>query len=198
MKVLSCIWVSLALLFDPVQLFFNGNFWRVFKKNFGKYGRGWILDLGCGTGELRRHIKPEFYLGIDINVSYIKYAKIRFSVKNTKFELGDIISYKPQQKFDTVFIISVVHHLSGSQLRKVCELLKEANVKTVVIIDGVPRGPLKDILSWLDAVLGGGEYFRSINKLENFVAQYFKIKESGTLAAEYSFYHYPYIVAIND
>ena len=96
-------------LFDPVQALFNGNFWKVFEEKFKNYTNGRVLDMACGTGELRRHITPKEYVDIDINPSYIDYNNANIKTTKTKFLLMDASKNLPAQKFDTVFLISALH-----------------------------------------------------------------------------------------
>lgn len=78
MKMISSIWTRLVRTFEPIQYFFNGNFWKVFVDKFGRFTGKNVLDIACGTGEILRYINPSGYLGIDINPYYIEFAQKRF------------------------------------------------------------------------------------------------------------------------
>lgn len=195
MNILSNLWLSLGPLFDPVQYFFNGSFWEVFCKKFDKYTRGEVIDLACGTGEMRKWVKSTKYLGIDMNASYIQYAKERFTEKNTKFINGDITKANLKGSGSTALIISAVHHLSDKQLTDTFKNLKKHKIKNLVIVDGYPQGPLSGVLAWLDAVLAGGEYFRKEDEISKLVKPHYKIKEKGRFFAKRSFYFYPFVIA---
>ena len=111
MKILSRIWLESSFLFDFVQSFFNGEFWRVFEKRFAKFGENSVVDLACGTGTLLKYINPKEYLGIDLNRYYIRYARKRFKRQGVRFIVGDVLKFAKKESLDTVFLISVVHHL---------------------------------------------------------------------------------------
>lgn len=198
MNIFSKIWLNWAQAFDNVQRFFNGNFWQDFVNRFGEFDNKRVIDLACGTGELRKFIKPKNYLGIDLNPAYINFAKKRFTDKNSKFILSDIISKQIPQGYETAFLISASHHLSDQQLSDLFVALAKSHIKKIIIVDGTPIGPFAKLLKSLDAILGGGRYFRSINQLSNFTKQYFKVQKSGSYDIKYSFYKYQYLIALKD
>ena len=195
MNVVSKAWQSSTHLFDPVQYFFNGNFWEVFCRRFSRYTNGKVIDLACGTGEMRNWIKPESYLGVDLNRSYIRYAKKRYAKKDTDFLVGDITKVKLNKRLSTAFIVSAVHHLSDKQLKDTFKNLKRQGIRNIVIVDGYPRWPFTTVLSWLDAVLAGGKYFRKENEIASLVKTFYKVKSKGKFFAKRSFYFYPFVIA---
>jgi ubiquinone/menaquinone biosynthesis C-methylase UbiE len=98
-----------------------------------------ILDVGCGPGtNTRAFLKTNpNYLGIDLNVGYIKSAKRRFG--DRYFLAGDasMINLPADERFDCIFINSMLHHLTDGQVRSL--LRSTANLLTpdgqVYIID---------------------------------------------------------------
>lgn len=192
---ISSLWLRSASLFDPVQYFFNGNFWEKFMNKFGQQTRGNIVDLACGTGELRRHISPANYLGIDFNPDFINFARRNRLFAKTKFEVGDITKDKIKDYPDTVFLISAAHHLSDEQIRKLSQVIKTSKIKKFILVDGRPRGIFAPLLGFLDAWLGGGKYFRSPEELVTLVKPHLRVITSGEFSAKFSFYTYPYLVA---
>lgn len=194
MNSISKVWLSSSFLFDPVQKFFNGNFWVMFEKKFGKFSNKKVLDIACGTGELKKHIKPKYYLGIDINSSYIEYCKKRYSNQNVEFEKKDASKIKLEKIYDTIFFVGSIHHFSNKQLEKLLNNLNSKKVKQLIICDGIPTGFFKPLLVWLDDFLGEGKYFRNEKELSIVFEKNFKIKKSGRLKTLDSFYVYPYWV----
>ncbi len=192
---LSAWWLKSAPVFDPVQYIFNGNFWHEFLAKFGPYTDGNVVDLACGTGELRRHIFPQKYLGIDFNPDFIAHAQKMIRLPNTQFAVGDITKNKIKGDSDTVFFISAAHHLDDGQMTQLSRNLKQSKVRKLILVDGRPRGIFSVPLSYLDAKLGGGKYFRSPEELVVLVKPHLKIVKSGEFTAGFSFYSYPYLVA---
>jgi SAM-dependent methyltransferase len=71
---------------------------------------GRLLDIGCGPGTNAFLFPGESYVGVDLNPSYIRYARRKFP---GRFEVWDVTTPGPNLgKFDTVLINSVFHHLS--------------------------------------------------------------------------------------
>lgn len=192
-KEISKLWLNSVDLFDPVQHFFNGEFWPVTSARFEKLLAGRVLDLACGTGELADHIAPKKYLGIDINGKYIHYAQTHRKLGN--FVVGDISHLNLNGLFDTIDVISAAHHLSDQQLKNLSQAVVKLRPKKFLLIDGLPKKPFVSILEYLDAKLGGGDYFRDENELAKIFSQYFTIDEVGSYDAPNSFYYYPYLVA---
>lgn len=61
-----------------------------------------VLDLGCGTGILGRHVMPEVeYHGFDIAPSFIKEAKAQDSHKAHRYDVADVT--KPFTLKDKLF-----------------------------------------------------------------------------------------------
>lgn len=193
MKLFSFFWLRLASLFEPVQYFFNGNFWVRFIEQFGNFKDKKVLDLACGTGEINKYIKPKSYLGLDINNYYINLAKKNFTKKNIQFEVSDVTDFKLFKRVDIALLISAAHHMPDEEFHKVAKCLKRNQVKEFIIVDAIPVGVFAGVLKWFDAVLGGGEYFRSLEGLEKIIGKKYKIKKKGFFDAEKSFYRYYFL-----
>jgi SAM-dependent methyltransferase len=73
-----------------------------------------ILDLGCGTGLLKKNYPHCNYTGIDTNLYYIKYAQKRLA---GRFIRGDILALEHlpiREHFDFIVLNGVLHHLDNS------------------------------------------------------------------------------------
>jgi len=73
-----------------------------------------ILDLGCGTGLLKKNFPQCKYTGIDTNRYYITYAKQRLT---GRFILGDILALERlpiREHFDFIVLNGVLHHMDNS------------------------------------------------------------------------------------
>jgi ubiquinone/menaquinone biosynthesis C-methylase UbiE len=89
-----------------------------------------VLELGCGTGDLLKSVKPLEGVGIDISDEMIKIAK----KKNPKlnFILGDVHNIKLQTKFDYILMTDLIGDLGDIQ--KVCEELNKVIIDETRII----------------------------------------------------------------
>lgn len=84
-----------------------------------------ILDSGCGNGRLFKVLKEKNvqYYGIDFSEKLIELAKKEFPEGN--FQVGNALKLPfPDQFFDKVYSISVLHHLPSRDFR--IQYLKEA------------------------------------------------------------------------
>jgi len=84
-----------------------------------------ILDLGCGNGRLVELFQDKNieYIGIDNSQKLIEIAREHHPDGNFQIFDGLKIPF-PDNYFDRIFCIAVLHHIPGNQLRQ--EFLKEA------------------------------------------------------------------------
>ena len=105
---------------------------------------GLVVDLGCSTSKILKHIKPVHYLGVDIDYKSIKRAEAEFgATKNRRWIVGDIdnfrlivsnISTSPRW-----FILSgLTHHLNDKQVTNlILNILTHFPSASILCIDGV-------------------------------------------------------------
>lgn len=101
-----------------------------------------ILDLGCGTGMygymLRSMFKENIYLtGVDMGTRDIFRKRILPAVYD-KFIDGNILTYKPDRKYDLLFINHVLEHiLLEDAIKFIKKSQKDTNINSILI--GLPR-----------------------------------------------------------
>lgn len=75
---------------------------------------GRVIDLGCGTGELtrhlHRHVQASETVGIDESESMLAKARA-YEGQGLRFEHKDIATWEPREKFDVVFSNAALHWL---------------------------------------------------------------------------------------
>jgi len=77
-----------------------------------------VLDAGCGNGRLYQIFvgKNIDYTGIDFSENLIKRAQEKYG---DHFKVADILNLPfPDQYFDSVWSIAVLHHIPTTELRK--------------------------------------------------------------------------------
>lgn len=88
-----------------------------------------VLDIGCGTAEIREYLSNVEYFGIDPNPDYIDAAKKRFSnLPGCTFLCAtvDEVALNALPKFDIVLASAVLHHLSDAEVIRLATLAKAA------------------------------------------------------------------------
>lgn len=136
-----------------------------------------VLDVCCGTGNFADLAKGE-YVGVDLNEKYLNFAKKRFANDGTKsFFVKDINKISLEDKsFDSVFMISAIHHFSdaevGKLLSKVCRIVRGSIIITDPALE--TGNPISRFLISLDR----GGYMRSGNEQMELISRYLDIKKS--------------------
>ena len=120
-----------------------------------------VLDVGCGPGTNTARFRRADYLGLDLNPSYIEYARRRHG---REFVVADATSWSAPSGvfYDFVLLNSFLHHLDDGEARQVLEHL--AGVLTpdghVHVLDLVL--PARPSLDRLLARLDRGDYPRPL------------------------------------
>jgi 2-polyprenyl-3-methyl-5-hydroxy-6-metoxy-1,4-benzoquinol methylase len=110
--------------------------------------KGSVLDLGCGSGALARHVDPDRYLGIDMDVSSVEAARKAFP--SHRFQN---LKHIDQGGFDTVVALAVIEHVPSP-----AAFLKElkgnlARKPEATIVCTTPH-PSMDFVHWIGSRLG--------------------------------------------
>lgn len=117
---------------DKLKALFGGTFYRPFIKDFELKGNEHVLDFGCGGGVESRFLLE--YLGeggrltcIDLSDYWIKRAKERLKkYSNVVCIQGDIRKLGiPDNSFDVVFAIHVIHDISPSDRQSTIDALAQ-------------------------------------------------------------------------
>ncbi|MBU4338226.1 class I SAM-dependent methyltransferase [Patescibacteria group bacterium] len=171
------------VIFSFLRQIFELNFRKqkmLIKETIGKDSEDKkILDIGCGTGAFARLFEKENYFGIDILPDYIEYAK-----KNNKgsFQVMDATDLKfPNEHFDRVLIMAVLHHLNDEDSNKVIREAKRVlkpNGQILIMEDAkIPR--LESALARFTQKFDKGEFIRTPKNYKKIIKPHLKIlKES--------------------
>jgi len=103
-----------------------------YKNKFKKYinNKFNILDFGCGSGEFLKLIECKYKVGIEIN----KFSQKKLKTRKIPF-VSRIEHVQKKIKFDTIFALSVVDHLTDpiSFIKKLSNKLKKSG-KMIIIV----------------------------------------------------------------
>ncbi|SFB60088.1 class I SAM-dependent methyltransferase [Algoriphagus aquimarinus] len=91
-----------------------------------------ILEIGCGAGFSVKYLDIPYseYVGVDYSEGLIDYAIRYNSSEKAKFICANIRDFKPEEKFDLVFMIGVLHHFDDFEviMEHIVDLLKPGAV----------------------------------------------------------------------
>lgn len=83
--------------------------------NFNENTR--VLEVGCGAGFSVKYLNKPYsaYVGVDYSQGLIDYANQYNSNPKAQFICSNIKEYQPEEKFDVIFMIGVLHHFDEMQ-----------------------------------------------------------------------------------
>jgi ubiquinone/menaquinone biosynthesis C-methylase UbiE len=101
-----------------------------------------ILDLGCGTGFLFKHIekKVELYIGLDISQKVLFQAKKRIKEKAKKILIradADNTPF-PDQSFDKIFAITIIQNMPEAK-KTINEIKRISKPQAVIAVSGLKK-----------------------------------------------------------
>ncbi|QET02048.1 MULTISPECIES: class I SAM-dependent methyltransferase [Cupriavidus] len=121
--------LSHPAVYDAFQLFMGGNSTRNdFARDSIRVRPGDnVLDIGCGTAEIRAFLPEVNYWGFDISEAYIEAARKRYGAQgNFVCKLLDYSDLETLPKFDVVLGCGLLHHLDSDAANHLFQLAKTA------------------------------------------------------------------------
>ncbi len=85
-----------------------------------------VLDLGCAMGYLSYHFAERCarVVGVDISPEAIDFARRTYVRENLRFEVADVLSWSPDERFDLILFVSLYEHFTRAEQDKALELFK--------------------------------------------------------------------------
>ena len=104
-------------------------------KMIEKECRGEVLDLGCGTGSVTRHLRDNGFSveGCDVNESFLKIAKSNDS--NSNYFFYDIEKGRIPKKYYTIILMGVLEGLSSPMWEVLEKLRSNLNSGGKIILE---------------------------------------------------------------
>lgn len=134
------------------------------------------LDLGCGGGILSDLFADGQYVGVDLNLTYIDYAR---RTRKGAFMVGDACKLGlADDQFDQILVFGLLHHLPDEEVRAVlseaCRVLVAGG--RILAIEDIPT------MSWLNWIgrlihrLELGKYIRPVGDYRRFYSAIARIE----------------------
>lgn len=91
-----------------------------------------VLEVGCGAGFSVKYLDKPYsaYVGVDYSQELIDYANQYNLSPKAQFICDNIKEYQPEEKFDVIFMIGVLHHFDDMQgiLAHIVSFLKPGGI----------------------------------------------------------------------
>jgi ubiquinone/menaquinone biosynthesis C-methylase UbiE len=120
------------------------------------------LDLGCGPGAFSDLFEKGDYVGVDLNVGYIDYAR---KARKGAFIVSDAKHVDlPDGRFSQALIFGLLHHLPDEEARSVlaeCKRLLGPGGRLLVIED-IPAVSRVNLIGHLIHRVENGEFIRPV------------------------------------
>ncbi len=132
-----------------------------------------VLDVGCGTGEFALLFDNSIdYTGIDMNQGFLDYASKLYKNQKKKFIQMDATKMKfKQNEFDTVLLLSFMHHFPEGDLDKIFKKISGLTKKNIFVLEPIPRK--YNILSKIFYALDRGNFIRKKEEQLRILNKYF-------------------------
>ncbi|MCX7855771.1 MAG: class I SAM-dependent methyltransferase, partial [Anaerolineae bacterium] len=94
---------------------------QAIRKELGSLTGCWVIDLGCGTGNLADEFRCARYVGVDVDLGYIRFAQ---RTTGRQFVTMDVTELALRDDiFDAALAVGLTHHLDDfSAERFACEI----------------------------------------------------------------------------
>jgi 2-polyprenyl-3-methyl-5-hydroxy-6-metoxy-1,4-benzoquinol methylase len=140
-----------------------------------------IIDVGCGFGDLARHLYGVEYHGVDVNPQYIEFANRHNTVARAEFHLLDVTELGEQKygKFDCAALLGVLHHLSDDEVSITVEAVSQMlNAGGRLIAAEAVFDPSQATTARVLAALDRGRYVRDQARYRELVSPWFTSTET--------------------
>mgnify|MGYP001580119939 CR=1 FL=1 len=159
-----------------ILLFGKGKMFTKIKKATNLQNNETILDVGSGPGEISQLFQGE-YAGVDYSKNYVSYAQKKYPGK--RFFQGNVLDLSIAEKsYDTVLLISFIHHFSDEEVEKILSNVSRIARKRVILLEPCPWKT--NPLAWFLLKMDRGAHVRSFEKQKELVEKYFIINKAET------------------
>jgi SAM-dependent methyltransferase len=133
----------------------------------------WILDFGCGTGEMTPLFPRSHYVGMDIFPIYVEYAHRTYGPRFQVMD-GAALAYA-DNVFDEGLVAGVFHHLPDDLVRQMARELARVLKPSgrLLVMEDTPTRDWWNLIGRLIHVVDQGGYIRAEHAYLPLFAEYF-------------------------
>lgn len=99
-----------------------------------------VVDVGCGFGEVVRHIHAETRYGFDIAPEQIQVAKLLAKGENITYQVGSFDDVNIQEPIDYLIAMNFMHGAVDEFWRPLCHSVAQRNDIRHFIVETIPEG----------------------------------------------------------
>jgi SAM-dependent methyltransferase len=157
-----------------------------------------VLDVACGPGAFSDLFAEQSYTGIDINPTYIDYARKHY---RGDFFVQDARALEfPVGRFDEALVYGVLHHLDDGDVESVARSLKRVLRPggVVLIIEDIPTESKLNFVGHLLHWIENGHFIRPAEEYRRLLSPHFRIEEERLFRSGVCDYFMARLVASSD
>lgn len=147
-----------------------------------KLGQGLrSLDLGCGPGAFSDLFEGDDYVGVDMNIRYIEFAR---RARKGTFVVGDARRVElPDARFDQALIFGLLHHLPDDDVRAVLGEVRRVMHPggRALVIEDIPAVSKVNLIGHLIHHVENGEYIRRAEEYRRLYTEFARVEREDVL-----------------
>lgn len=138
-------------VFNAYQALVDGGKRRQIRRFLADVPYASVVDIGCGTGNWAAVAKGN-YLGVDLSPSFVAACRARYAGDPSKtFLQADVAALDLPERYDLAQLISVLHHLSDDEVRRLLAwVARSTRFFFVLDLYPMPWHPVARVLYALD------------------------------------------------
>lgn len=135
-----------------------------------------VLDFGCAVGHMAPIFNPDSYLGLDINESYLKFAKKKYKGYEFKLIQNGIIDV-PDNSIDLILCLGTLHHINDKESKNIIDHFHKKLRKggRTIFIDSAPAYQQPNAFVKIIVASDIGENIRTLEQTRDLISKDFKI-----------------------
>ncbi len=99
--------------YKKMNWYYHSSIKNMLREFMGDLSGKSVLEIGCGTGDILRHLNPGVGVGIDASKNMVELARAKHGSRRIRFMAMDAEALAINRKFDFVVMVDVLEHLES-------------------------------------------------------------------------------------